>query len=433
MQHMRNLGEMSGTWPRSSRAMKCAWPVAIWLGLFAVLASVPGCTTPATPGLDRITASGTIDAETVAITSQYSGRVQEVLVDEGVAVERDAVLIRLDTALIDVQMSEAEAAVLAAEAQLDEVKASARPEEIRVAEAALAQAAARRDGAKRAWENAQTIMDNPQHLEDRIDQARTQVNLADQAVEQAEAQLHAAQVQRDSYNSPSAEYVIAQGQVEAAQAALEEARAQHAGAQKALESLLAVKDNPIESEAEVHAAEANSHQADAAVAAAQAELDLLRAGPTTADVATAEAGLKQARAALEALQVQRDKMTLRSPVEGLVASRAIEPGEIASTGTALLRLADLDHAKLTVFVPETQIAEVRLGQPVDVAVDAYPDRTFAGNVTFIAHEAEFTPRNVQTEDQRANLVFAVTVSLENPEHLLKPGMPADATLFPDQR
>jgi HlyD family secretion protein len=416
-----------------SCATKHLYPIALWPGMFMVLATLVGCTTPATPVSDTITASGTIDAETVAITSQYGGRVQEVRVDEGDPVVRDTVLIGLDTALIDVQIQEAEAAVLAAEAELDGVKAGARAEEIHVAEAALAQAQAQRDGAQRAWENARTIKDNPQDLTDHIDQARTQVNVASQAVEQAEAQLHATQVQRDSYDNPSAEYIIAQGQVEVAQAGLEQARAQYAGAQKTLANLLAVEDNPIEMEAEVHAAEAARHEADASIAAAQAELDLLRAGPTTADVSTAEANLRQVLAALEALQVQREKMTLLSPVAGLVSSRAIEPGEIAGSGATLLSLADLDRVKLTVFVPETQVAKVNLGQPVEVAVDAYPARTFMGNVTFIAHEAEFTPRNVQMEDQRANLVFAVRVSLENPEHLLKPGMPAEATLSLDQR
>lgn len=433
MKHKGNLGETTRARPQLSRAVKYAHLVVVRLGLLAVLASPAGCTTPATTGPDTITASGTIDAETVAITSQYGGRVQEVLVDEGDAVERDAVLIRLDPALIDVQISEAEAAVLAAEAQLDEVKAGARPEEVRVAQARLAQAEAQRDGAERARENAQTMMDNPQDLEDRIDQARTQVNVANQAVEQAEAQLHAAQVQRDSYDSPGAEYAIAQGQVEAAEAVLEEARAQCAGAQKAVENLLALKDNPIEMEAEVHAAEAACHEAEAAIAAAQAELDLLEAGPTSTDVSTAEANVRQAQAAREALQVQQEKMTLQSPVQGLVVSRAIEPGEIAASGAALLRLADLDRVKLSIFVSETQVAKVHLGQPVEVAVDAYPGQTFMGDITFIAQEAEFTPRNVQTEDQRANLVFAVKVSLDNPDHLLKPGMPADATLIADVR
>ncbi|MFQ5593702.1 MAG: HlyD family secretion protein [Anaerolineae bacterium] len=401
---------------------------------FAVLlvlsALALACSSPATSSSD-ITVSGTIDAETLAITSQYGGRVQEILADEGDSVSRGAVLIRLDSALLNAQIGEAEAAVLAAQAQLDQVKAGARPEEIHVAEAAVAQAIVQQAGAKRGWENAQAIMETPQELQDQIDQARAQINVAEQAVEQAEAQLHAAKVQRDGYANPSSEYVVAQGYVEAAEAALDQARVQQTGARQALQHLLDMQEHPIQMETLVHAAEAAYYQAEAAVAAAQAKLDLIQAGPTPEEVAAAEANLKQARAAVDTLRVQREKMTLQAPVEALVVSRSIEPGEIASPGATLLRLADLDRVKLTVFVPESQIGRVQLGQPVDVAVDAYPGRTFPGHVTLIAHEAEFTPRNVQTQQERTNLVFAVKVSLDNPEHLLKPGMPADATLAGD--
>jgi HlyD family secretion protein len=410
---------------QTKRTVSTNFAVLLVLSVLAL-----ACSSPAT-NAGAITASGTIDAETVAITSQYGGRVQEVLVDEGDPVSKGDVLIRMDTALLDAQIGEAEVAVLAAQVQLDQVKAGARPEEIRVAEAALAQAKAQQAGAKRGWDNAQAIMENPQELEDRIDQARAQVSLAEQAVEQAKANLHAAEVQRDGYPNPSSEYVMAQGYVEAAQAALDQARAQYAGAKQALQNLLDMQENPIEMEAQVHAAEAAYYQAEAAVAAAQAKLDLLKAGSTPEEVAVAEANLKQAQAAVDALRVQREKIILQAPVEGLIVSRSIEPGEIAAPGATLLRLADLDRVKLTIFVPETQIGSVQLGQPVDVAVDAYPGRTFQGKVTLIAHEAEFTPRNVQTQEERTNLVFAVKVSLENPEHLLKPGMPADATLAGD--
>ncbi|MFQ5341179.1 MAG: HlyD family secretion protein [Anaerolineae bacterium] len=407
---------------QTKRTASISFVVLLVLSVLALACSSPAASSGA------ITASGTIDAETVAITAQYGGRVQEILAGEGDSVSAGAVLIQLDAALLDAQIGEAEAAVLAVQAQVDQVKAGARPEEISVAEAALAQAKAQQSGAKRGWDNAQAIMENPQELEDRIDQARAQVSLAEQSVEQAKAKLHAAEVQRDGYPNPSSEYVMAQGYVAAAQAALDQARAQYAGAQHALQHLLDMRDNPIEMEAQVHAAEAAYYQAEAAVAAAQAKLDLLKAGSTPEEVAVAEANLKQAQAAVDALRVQREKIILQAPVEGLIVSRSIEPGEIAAPGATLLRLADLDRVKLTIFVPETQIGSVQLGQPVDVAVDAYPGRTFQGKVTLIAHEAEFTPRNVQTQQERTNLVFAVKVSLDNPDHLLKPGMPADATL-----
>jgi HlyD family secretion protein len=172
-------------------------------------------------------------------------------------------------------------------------------------------------------------------------------------------------------------------------------------------------------------------QIDAAQAgrqAAAAQLDELRAGARAQEIQAAEANLQQTQAAVEAIQIQIDKSELTSPVNGWVTDLGIQPGEIANPGATLLRLSDLDEVKLTVYISETQIGKVKLGQPAQVSVDTFPERTFQGKVTFIAQQAEFTPENVQTEDQRANLVFEVKISLDNPEHLLKPGMPADVTL-----
>jgi HlyD family secretion protein len=124
-------------------------------------------------------------------------------------------------------------------------------------------------------------------------------------------------------------------------------------------------------------------------------------------------------------------MTLTAPRDGVITERPASPGELAAPGAALMNLGDLDHVTLTVFIPETQIGRVGVGQAAHVAVDAYPGETFEGTVTFIALEAEFTPKNVQTEEERVNLVFAVKISLDNPDHRLKPGMPADAQIISD--
>ena len=172
-------------------------------------------------------------------------------------------------------------------------------------------------------------------------------------------------------------------------------------------------------------------QIDAAQAgreAAAAQLEELRSGARAQEIRAAEANLQQAQAAVEAIQIQIDKSELTSPVSGWVTDLSVQPGEIATPGATLLRLSDLDEVKLTVYISETQIGKIKLGQAAQVSVDTFPERTFQGQVTFIAQQAEFTPENVQTEDQRANLVFEVKISLDNPEHLLKPGMPADVNL-----
>ena len=120
-------------------------------------------------------------------------------------------------------------------------------------------------------------------------------------------------------------------------------------------------------------------------------------------------------------------MTIHAPADGVVLSRAIEPGEVALPGGALLVLGDLEHLTVTVYVPEDRYGTIRIGQPAQVTVDSFPGRVFAGTVQRIADRGEFTPRNVQTPAGRRAVVYAVKVAVDNPDGELKPGMPADIT------
>ena len=146
----------------------------------------------------------------------------------------------------------------------------------------------------------------------------------------------------------------------------------------------------------------------------------------------ARAKIAEAQAAADLLQATLAKLQLASPITGTVMSKTIHEGEVAQPGQTLLTLIDLSKVKLTVYVPENLIAQVKLGQPAQVAVDAYPARLFRGSVTRINDQAEFTPKNVETEDERVNTVFAVEITLSNPDGALKPGMPAvsDASIEP---
>ncbi len=126
------------------------------------------------------------------------------------------------------------------------------------------------------------------------------------------------------------------------------------------------------------------------------------------------------------LELQLDKMTLRSPVDGIVGRRSIHVGEVVSPASTLMVVTQLEQAELTLYVPEAEIGRVRVGQKVEVKVDSFPNEIFPGEVTFINSDAEFTPRNVQTQAERANTVFAVKVKIPNPDQKLKAGMPADA-------
>jgi len=384
---------------------------------------------------EPLSASGTIEAEEVSITAELGGRVQALLAEEGDEVAPNAVVVELDTALLAAQAKQAEAALAVAQAQLAQVRAGAREEDVRAAQANRDQAVAGLKGAKKAWENAVALRDNPQELNLKIEAAQTQFEVARRQAIQAQAALFATQVQRDRYfhgsngsDQEKARYAAAEQQVAAADAGLRAAMAAVEQAQRNLDNLIAQRDDPLTLNVQVDAAQAQYEVAKAAADAAQARLDALIAGATKEQIAIAEAQVSQAQAALEALQVQLGKLTLKSPIAGLVTSRAIHVGEVAAPGATLLTIANLDSVKLTVYIPEDRIGLVKVGQKVEVSVDSFPGEVFTGEVTFIASHAEFTPKNVQTKEGRVSTVFAVKVKIPNPEHKLKPGMPADATI-----
>ncbi len=159
-----------------------------------------------------------------------------------------------------------------------------------------------------------------------------------------------------------------------------------------------------------------------------AQGNLAKINAARQDVEAAVAQIDAARAVLQQAAIQLDYTRLKSPRNGVVSSRNIEPGETVTPGREVITIADLDRVDLKIFVEETEIGKVRPQQPVDVQVDTFPDKTYRGNVSFISPEGEFTPKIIQTKKERVKLVYLVKVSIPNPAHELKTGMPADARL-----
>jgi multidrug resistance efflux pump len=122
-----------------------------------------------------------------------------------------------------------------------------------------------------------------------------------------------------------------------------------------------------------------------------------------------------------------DEEQIRSPINGVVLDRLVEPGEVVAPGSTVLNVADLTSLTLTVYVPEDLYGQFFLGQTYDLRVDSFPGETFTGEVSHIADQAEFTPRNVQTVEGRKATVYAIRLTISNPDLALKPGMPADLT------
>jgi HlyD family secretion protein len=161
---------------------------------------------------------------------------------------------------------------------------------------------------------------------------------------------------------------------------------------------------------------------------AASSLDLLREGFRTEEIEEARARLHEAGAALDLAQLNLDRCKLFAPASGRVLSKSREAGEMVQPGTPIVTLGDLTRPWVNLYVGERDLGKVRVGMKAYVTVDSFPDRPFEGAVSFISERAEFTPKNIQTPDERVKLVYRVKVELEPRDGALKPGMPADTFL-----
>ncbi len=257
------------------------------------------------------------------------------------------------------------------------------------------------------------------------DLENARVQALEEAVTVAEVELWRVRqgLREEDLASLAAQTDAAAAGVDGARARIEIADAQAAGARAALSIAEADIDT---ARAQVDAAMAQQEQS-------QASLDMLLEGARSeeltmqeAQVLRAQASLQNAESMVRTAEVQLDMLSLRAPIRGEILRSVAHVGELASPGAPLLVLADLRNLTLTVYVPQPDLGRVSLNQEVEVTVDAYPD-VFYGRVSQIASRAEFTPGNVETREERVNMVFAVTIALDNVDGRLKPGMPADAT------
>ena len=179
--------------------------------------------------------------------------------------------------------------------------------------------------------------------------------------------------------------------------------------------------------------EADVEAAEKKVARAEAELTLARASKDTIalrqqQVRALQASRQAAVAQLAEVEANRAEREIVAPSNGTILSRPVEVGDVVSPGSPVFVMVDMSRLYLKVYVPEPDIAKLRLGDPADVSVDAFPHRTFAARVSKISDQAEFTPKNVETADERLKLVFGVELTFVDPNRVLKPGMPADGVI-----
>lgn len=346
----------------------------------------------------KLESSGTIEATQVDVASKVAGRVMRLAVAEGDAVTVNQVVAELDHAELDAQIAQARAAVAVIQTRVPQaeetvsVQTASVETQVRQARAQLQAALASQQVAEANWRAVTAALQAAEATRARAvtDQARTEQlykegAVSAQAVDAVRTAVATAAAQRDAVR---AQREAAQMQRQAAAAVVEQARAT------------------------IALAETN-----------RGTIPVRRL-----DTTAARAQLEQANAVLQLALIIREHAILRSPIAGVVLSKNVEVGSLVGVGTPVLTVGELSRVYLRVYIGEPDLAKVKLKQPVEVRVNAFPRRVFRGEVTEISSRAEFTPGNVQTREERVKLVFAVKVTLPNPDGDLKPGLPADAVI-----
>jgi len=439
----------------------------------------------------KLRASGTIEAVEVNVSPETSGKVKEVLIEEGQPVKASDPLLILDDSLLAAQREVAQRGVASAQNALLTVQSAS--------DLAQAQYGATLTTA-RTQQGAQRLADwskrTPNWFEqplwyfsegEQITAAQTEVESSQQALQEAQTNLeHVIQ------NLTNAEFVAAETRLSNARTGYLIAKSVHDHAQMtggkvspesldidlspaifstyrakiaiahdmsgdsdimsvAQDSLDAAKSElddaeqaykdllPTDAAERVRKARATLSVAEERYEVALDNLSKLQTGQYSPQVKIAAIGLDQAKAGLQQAQgavdeaeanlalldTQLKKLTVYAPMDGVILARNVEPGEFVQTGASAITMANLNELTITVYVPEDRYGEISLGQEVTVTVDSFPNETFKATVSFIADQAEFTPRNVQTVQGRSATVYAVKLKVSDPEGKLKLGMPAD--------
>lgn len=346
---------------------------------------------------NRIRVSGNIEVTDAEVSFKMAGRVESRSVDEGQLLQKDTIVAVLDAAELDSELALRRAEMQAAEAALAELVAGSRSEEIAAAQAAMDKAQAfvdelvagsRQQEIKAAKAKLEANNANVDHLKRDLTRAR--------------ALILSNAIAQEEHDHKLGLYEVAVAEQAASQ-----------------QNLKLIEEGP---RAE-HIA-----QARATLAQAKAQFDLVKAGPREETIQQARARVEQVKASIGLAEIRIAYATLKSPLTGIVLSKNVEPGEFVAAGTPVVTVGDLENVWLRAYINEPDLGRVKVGQPARVTTDTYPDKGYEGRISFISSEAEFTPKNVQTSQERVKLVYRIKIDIANINMELKPGMPADATI-----
>ena len=358
---------------------------------------------------DRLFVSGNLELTQVDISFKIAGRMIERKVTEGDWVKKGDLIATLDPLIYQQQKARDEASVASAQSNYQQIETAiayqkatlesdiaarnaelnqataklevllngSRKQDIQQAEAAVADAKAQLDFAKSDWERAQMLFKNEDISKQQYDQSRTKYDSAQAMLRQAE------------------------------------------------EKLSLVKEGPRQED--IAAARADVARAKAAVATAEASrIDLKR---KEQQLTHQRDEINKSRAQVVISEAQLADTDAITPIDGVVLVKSAEPGEILAAGTTVVTIGDLEHPWLRAYINETDLGRVKLGQKVKLSTDSFPGKTYWGKVSYIASEAEFTPKQIQTKEERVKLVYRIKIDVDNSSHELKNNMPVDAEII----
>jgi len=356
-----------------------------------------------------IPVSGNLELTQVDLSFKTAGRMTELKVREGDFVKKGDVIARLDSAQLDQQLLRDQASVASAQsslqqlqtsieyqqatidsdistrraelaqaqARLDDLLAGSRPQEIQQAQSAVTDAKAWNDQARSDWERAQTLFAREDISKQQYDQARAKLDSTAAQLREAEEKLGLVK------EGPRRQEIAG-------------ARAQVARAQAAVQT------------AEANRIEVRRKQQELTARRAEIERNAAQAGMTRTQIADA---------------------VVTAPIDGVVLVKAAEAGEVIAAGSTIVSLGDLEHPWLRAYINETDLGRIKVGGKARLSTDSFPGKVYEGHISFIASEAEFTPKQIQTKEERVKLVYRIKIEVDNSQHELKNNMPVDAEIL----
>ncbi len=346
---------------------------------------------------NHLTLSGTIEADEIRVGSKISGRIAEVMVKEGQEVKHGQAIVRFESYDLDARRDDAVAAIAMAEANLQKLKNGFRPEEIAEARAQ----------AEAAGMNLELARNGPRKQE--IEAARAELDAANADYEVAKSNFtRIEQLSNDGISSRQ--------DYENAKATLERAKGRREATKQRLDLLLAGTRSEEIKRAEKQYQQAAAHKA------------MMESGSRKEDINAAQSQVSRARAALQQIETQMSELQVKSPADAFIEVLQVRPGDLIAPNSPVATLVELDRLWVRVYVPEPELGHAHLGKEVSITVDSFAKESFTGTIEQIASRGEFTPRNVQTREERSHQVFAVRVRLDNSAKRLRAGMAADVSI-----